>query len=118
MEKRSGLSSEKRVSRVPAGKDSPKAMGRIRPILWRDVARIDFLYYRRGWLDLQATSFMNQDGEITREELRQLVWSKRMQRGGASWFGNEVGVALGTGGCLGGEDRSSREKSDTDFSVS
>ena len=33
VEKRSGLSSEKRVSRVPAGKASPKATGRIQVIL-------------------------------------------------------------------------------------
>ena len=33
VKKRSGLSSEKRVRRVPAGKASPKATGRIRVIL-------------------------------------------------------------------------------------
>jgi hypothetical protein len=32
VKKRSGLSSEKRVNRVPAGKGSPKATGRIRVI--------------------------------------------------------------------------------------
>jgi hypothetical protein len=34
VKRRSGLSSEKRVNRVPAGKASPKATGRISVILW------------------------------------------------------------------------------------
>jgi hypothetical protein len=34
VKKRSGLSSEKRVRRVPEDKASPKATGRIRVILW------------------------------------------------------------------------------------
>ena|ERR1700748_1603942 len=83
VKKRAGLSSEKQVNRVPAGTASPNSTGRIRVILrpntrWYQyvVARLDCIQISAGDWNHRRENLMDQDKEITREELHQLVWSK------------------------------------------
>ncbi len=91
VKKRSGLSSEKRVNRVPVGKASPKATGRINqffdqtPVAINTSLRVltSFNLVRGGGRrgsaareKLVKKSLVEQDREISREELHQLVWSK------------------------------------------
>jgi hypothetical protein len=86
VKKRSGLSAEKRVKRVPGGRPSLKATGRIRVRLGPDtsgyryvVVLIDFIYLGWRWgssvanWKLAIINLMDSDSEIIREELHQLV---------------------------------------------
>jgi hypothetical protein len=82
VKKRSGLSSEKRVSRAPAEKASEKTAGAAEQFFDRIlVASNTSLRILTGSVTregrwLYATSLIDQDREITREELHQLFWSK------------------------------------------